>query len=86
MHLVVSCYPVLVDRNVLGVQELATRTVLPWSDVGQRGGKTGGGGRQEEEKDKPKKISKSSGCRKTMKAMSVEDGHQVDALRCCRHP
>ena len=39
MHLVVSCYPVLVDRDVLGIQELTTRTVLSCSVVGEGGEK-----------------------------------------------
>ena len=57
MHLVVSCYPVLVDRNVLGIEELATRTVLPWSDVGEGGEKARrnkkGGRESSRKRDKP---------------------------------
>ena len=57
MHLVVSCYPVLVDRNVLGVEELATRTVLPWSDVDEEGEKARrkkkGGRESSRKRDKP---------------------------------
>ena len=69
MHLVVSCYPVLVDRNVLGVEELATRTVLPWSDVGEEG----------EKARRQKKVGRRSSRKRDKPIIRMQEDNERDA-------